>query len=145
MSALVFVYIYTFLRRKIWFICCYYQLNLVVATLFLIIYAKFPAWEGINWKPLKAKLNKPTVPHLWWSNKSFAISGAYFYHIVQALTIRGYRQELNLFGAPYDFQKGPSKWIGKWKIITFLCKNESDFFILVRIKYKYYSFLGSKD
>lgn len=35
--------------------------------------------------------------------------GAYFYHIAYALIDRGYSRGNTLFGAPYDFRKGPSK------------------------------------
>lgn len=34
--------------------------------------------------------------------------GAYFFHIVDALVNRGYNRGETLFGAPYDFRKGPS-------------------------------------
>lgn len=36
-------------------------------------------------------------------------SGAYYYHLAHALTNRGYVRGKNLFGAAYDFRKGPSK------------------------------------
>lgn len=58
---------------------------------------KLPAWgrtDGIDWidtSPLKNIDN-----------------GAYFEHITEALTNRGYIREKNLFGAAYDFRKGPS-------------------------------------
>lgn len=35
-------------------------------------------------------------------------SGAYFYGITEALVNRGYVRNKNIFGAPYDFRKGPS-------------------------------------
>lgn len=35
--------------------------------------------------------------------------GAYFYNIAAALVKRGYVRGDTLFGAPYDFRKGPSK------------------------------------
>lgn len=35
--------------------------------------------------------------------------GAYFYYIAAALVKRGYVRGDTLFGAPYDFRKGPSK------------------------------------
>lgn len=35
--------------------------------------------------------------------------GAYFNHVVDALIGRKYVRGENLFGAPYDFRKGPSK------------------------------------
>lgn len=35
--------------------------------------------------------------------------GAYFSALAQALLARGYERQKNLFGAPYDFRKGPSK------------------------------------
>lgn len=38
-------------------------------------------------------------------------SGAYFHHVVQALTKHGYVRGENLVGAPYDFRKGPSKYM----------------------------------
>lgn len=37
--------------------------------------------------------------------------GAYFYAIATALVRRGYVRGDTLFGAPYDFRKGPSKTI----------------------------------
>ena len=37
--------------------------------------------------------------------------GAYFYYIAAALVKRGYVRGDTLFGAPYDFRKGPSKTI----------------------------------
>lgn len=37
--------------------------------------------------------------------------GEYFYGIVTALVNRGYERGVNIFGAPYDFRKGPSKCI----------------------------------
>lgn len=40
--------------------------------------------------------------------------GAYFQHITDALTNRGYVRGKNLFGASYDFRKAPSNII-KWK------------------------------
>lgn len=58
---------------------------------------KLPVWgntDGIEWidtSPLK-----------------YIDNGAYFEHITKALTNRGYIREKNLFGAPYDFRKGPS-------------------------------------
>lgn len=36
--------------------------------------------------------------------------GAYFYYISNALIDRGYSRGETLFGAPYDFRKGPSKY-----------------------------------
>ncbi|XP_031619143.1 group XV phospholipase A2-like [Contarinia nasturtii] len=36
-------------------------------------------------------------------------SGAYYYHLAYALTNRGYVRGKNLFGAPYDFRKGPNE------------------------------------
>lgn len=35
--------------------------------------------------------------------------GQYFYPIVNSLVNRGYVRGENIFGAPYDFRKGPSK------------------------------------
>lgn len=35
--------------------------------------------------------------------------GAYFSALAQALLARGYERDKNLFGAPYDFRKGPSE------------------------------------
>lgn len=35
--------------------------------------------------------------------------GAYFYYIAEALVNRGYARGYTLYGAPYDFRKGPSK------------------------------------
>lgn len=35
--------------------------------------------------------------------------GEYYYAIVTALVNRGYERGINIFGAPYDFRKGPSK------------------------------------
>lgn len=37
--------------------------------------------------------------------------GAYFTFIVEALVYRGYRRGENLFGAPYDFRKGPCAYM----------------------------------
>lgn len=34
--------------------------------------------------------------------------GYYFYSIIQALANRGYDRVKNMYGAPYDFRKGPS-------------------------------------
>lgn len=34
--------------------------------------------------------------------------GEYYYEIVNALVNRGYVRGKNIFGAPYDFRKGPS-------------------------------------
>lgn len=34
--------------------------------------------------------------------------GAYYTFIVKALLNVGYQRDINLFGAPYDFRKGPS-------------------------------------
>lgn len=34
--------------------------------------------------------------------------GVYYYYIVAALVKRGYVKGTTLFGAPYDFRKGPS-------------------------------------
>lgn len=36
--------------------------------------------------------------------------GYYFYQIIQALVTRGYDRNKNMYGAPYDFRKGPSKF-----------------------------------
>lgn len=52
--------------------------------------------ESIEWLD-----SMPLVDHL--------DSGAYFYYIALALTNRGYVRGQNLFGAPYDFRKGPSE------------------------------------
>lgn len=35
--------------------------------------------------------------------------GHYYFYIVDALVKRGYVRELSIFGAPYDFRKGPSR------------------------------------
>lgn len=35
--------------------------------------------------------------------------GEYFYTIVKALVDRGFTRGKNIYGAPYDFRKGPSK------------------------------------
>lgn len=73
---------------------------------------KLPEWgqtEAIEWID-----SRPIVDHF--------DQGAYFYHIVLALTNRGYTRGVNLFGAPYDFRKGPSKnfkdlyYSFEWKI-----------------------------
>lgn len=37
--------------------------------------------------------------------------GEYYYGIVIALSNRGYERGVHIFGAPYDFRKGPSKRI----------------------------------
>lgn len=34
---------------------------------------------------------------------------AYFYDITQALVDKGYNRKESIFGAPYDFRRGPSK------------------------------------
>lgn len=36
--------------------------------------------------------------------------GAYFYYIAAALVKRGYVRGDTIFGAPYDFRKGPSEF-----------------------------------
>lgn len=36
--------------------------------------------------------------------------GAYFHHISDALTNRSYVRGDTLFGAPYDFRRGPSEY-----------------------------------
>lgn len=36
--------------------------------------------------------------------------GAYFHYISDALINRGYERGLTLFGAPYDFRRGPSEY-----------------------------------
>lgn len=36
--------------------------------------------------------------------------GYYFYYIIEALTANGYDRQKNMFGAPYDFRKGPSEY-----------------------------------
>ncbi|KAG4066087.1 hypothetical protein HA402_001334 [Bradysia odoriphaga] len=35
--------------------------------------------------------------------------GYYFYYIVAALTANGYDRQKNIYGAPYDFRKGPNE------------------------------------
>lgn len=35
--------------------------------------------------------------------------GYYFYNIITALTANGYDRQKNIYGAPYDFRKGPSE------------------------------------
>lgn len=35
--------------------------------------------------------------------------GVYYFYIVDALVKRGYVRDSSIFGAPYDFRKGPSK------------------------------------
>lgn len=46
--------------------------------------------------------------------------GAYFTFIVESLKQHGYEPDETLFGAPYDFRKGPSKlnlffkYLNKW-------------------------------
>lgn len=60
---------------------------------------KLPKWgrtEAIEWLD-----TTPIIDHL--------DSGAYFYHISHAMTNRGYARGKTIFGAPYDFRKGPSK------------------------------------
>lgn len=44
--------------------------------------------------------------------------GAYFTHIVDALVQRGYTRKNNIFGAPYDFRRGPSEFY-RFLIISF--------------------------
>lgn len=39
--------------------------------------------------------------------------GAYYTYIVNALVDKGYQRGKHLFGAPYDFRKGPSKFVSK--------------------------------
>lgn len=36
--------------------------------------------------------------------------GAYYNHIAEALVNRGYARGRTLFGAPYDFRRGPSEY-----------------------------------
>ncbi|XP_055309524.1 phospholipase A2 group XV-like [Sitodiplosis mosellana] len=47
--------------------------------------------------------------------------GAYFYYISEALVNRGYARGYTLFGAPYDFRKGPNEnkdWFIRLKELT---------------------------
>lgn len=60
---------------------------------------KLPKWgqtDAIEWLD-----STPIIDHL--------DSGAYFFHIAHAMTKRGYERGKTIFGAPYDFRKGPSK------------------------------------
>lgn len=50
-------------------------------------------------------------------------AGAYFRDIADALVSIGYIRQKSLFGAPYDFRKGPSKPL----IIFFLNIPKTDF------------------
>lgn len=47
-----------------------------------------------------------------WLDTSFTkpLGGAYFKDLANALVANGYRRNLTLRGAPYDFRKAPSKW-----------------------------------
>lgn len=48
-----------------------------------------------------------------WVDETYIVDhydfGAYFDHIVEALVDKGYERSTNIFGAPYDFRRGPSK------------------------------------
>lgn len=44
-----------------------------------------------------------------WIDPSHASEGAYFVNIGNALVQNGYKRDISLRGAPYDFRKAPSK------------------------------------
>lgn len=61
--------------------------------------------------------------------------GDYFTHIAVALANRGYVRGTSLFGAPYDFRKGPSK-----TAISLLSKYIDFDFQFIYLKTKFISF-----
>jgi len=50
-----------------------------------------------------------------WIDPSQASAGAYFKDIANALVPAGFTRDLSLRGAPYDFRKGPSKFVAYWE------------------------------
>lgn len=50
-----------------------------------------------------------------WLDPSHASSGAYFKDIGNALVSMGYVRNVTLLGAPYDFRRGPSKFLQNLK------------------------------
>lgn len=48
-----------------------------------------------------------------WIDETYIIDkydfGAYYTHVVDSLVGKGYVRKTNMFGAPYDFRRGPSK------------------------------------
>lgn len=44
-----------------------------------------------------------------WIDPTQGADGAYFVNLANALVRNGYKRGVSLFGAPYDFRKGPSK------------------------------------
>lgn len=61
---------------------------------------KLPAWSEVD--DLEWVDTTPLVDRVDF--------GAYFYYISYALMNRGYSHGYTLFGAPYDFRKGPSEY-----------------------------------
>lgn len=62
---------------------------------------KLPQWgktEDLEWVD-----TTPVVDHYDY--------GAYFFYIAEALSNRGYSRGDSMFGAPYDFRRGPSMLI----------------------------------
>lgn len=47
-----------------------------------------------------------------WIDPTQGADGAYFVNLANALVRNGYKRGVSLFGAPYDFRKGPSKKSG---------------------------------
>lgn len=54
------------------------------------------------------------VEDLEWVDTTWVVDrydfGAYYYYISEALIDRGYARGYTLFGAPYDFRRGPSQY-----------------------------------
>lgn len=54
-----------------------------------------------------------TTDTMEWIDTTYIVQnydfGAYYTYIVNALVTKGYQRGKNIFGAPYDFRKGPSK------------------------------------
>lgn len=61
----------------------------------------------------------PTTDTMEWIDSTYIIQnhdfGAYYTYIVTALANKGYERGKHIFGAPYDFRKGPSKFKSKKK------------------------------
>ncbi|KAJ6634693.1 Phospholipase A2 group XV [Pseudolycoriella hygida] len=49
--------------------------------------------------------------------------GYYFYHIITALTANGYDRQKNMYGAPYDFRKGPNENKGWFQQVQHLTES----------------------
>lgn len=43
--------------------------------------------------------------------------GYYFYYIIEALAANGYDRQKNMYGAPYDFRRGPSEYNGLRRLV----------------------------